>query len=57
MSDDASLPLFRVSPPPHTAGGWAKFGQLIAGSVLGGNAAQPLGGVPEAVDWCPEGWC
>jgi hypothetical protein len=41
---------------PPTAGGWAKIGRLIVVGVLGGNAAQPLGGVPKAIDRCPERW-
>jgi hypothetical protein len=33
-----------------------KFSHLVAGGVLGNDAAQLLGGVPDNVVWCLEGW-
>jgi hypothetical protein len=40
---------------PAVALGWVKLGRLVTSSVLGGDAAQLLGGVPNDVCWFLEG--
>jgi hypothetical protein len=40
---------------PTLAQGWVKLGRLVAGGVLGGDAAHLLGSVPIGVGRCLEG--
>jgi hypothetical protein len=41
---------------PTIAWGQAKLGHLTAGGILGGDAGQLLGGIPEDIGRCLEGW-
>jgi hypothetical protein len=39
---------------PAATWGWVKLGRLVADGILGGDAAQLLGGVLDGVDQCLE---